>query len=214
MFTYRRRRHYAERLAATLADARATPLIHALDLAEPGSIAALVHALQGSRLKIDGMVIAAAGGLERNEPADYAERLNAAGPWRLISALQPVLARGGRIVLVTSHEAHFFGKRPTYQPYAEIARTKHAGAARILAEQQSLEHQGLSFHIVSADLIEDTPTAKLLEFGDPGLLERRRSASGGLPTTEEVATAIVDILQGEARQFGEAVYVGSFERLD
>ena len=48
-------------------------------------------------------------GLEHGKAADYAMRVNLAAQINLANGALPRMSVGGRIVLVTSHLAHFYG---------------------------------------------------------------------------------------------------------
>lgn len=70
---------------------------------------------------------------------------------------------------------------------------------------------GVSLVVVSGDLIDGTITPRLLDRMRPGVIERRRREVGQLPTTEDVARAIVNAAQAPELVSGDTVYVGSID---
>jgi hypothetical protein len=63
--------------------------------------------------------------------------------------------------------------------------------------------------VVSGDVIEGSLTPRLLERGQPGLLNARRSQAGTpLPTVADFAAAIVASISDPALASGDVVFVG------
>jgi hypothetical protein len=73
----------------------------------------------------------------------------------------------------------------------------------------ALTERGISFVVVSGDMIEGTVTATLLDRAAPGAIEARRQEAGRLYTVEEfaaeiVATATADVPTGHTEYVGGA----------
>jgi hypothetical protein len=104
--------------------------------------------------------------------------------------------------------AHFYQERPVYGPYEPVAASKYAGEHALRARVAEFEKRGITFVVVSGDMIEGTITPKLLERMNKGVIESRRRQVGSLPTVEEFARAIVDAaFSGEKN--GATIFVGS-----
>ena len=165
-----------------------------------------VHAAFGG---LDLLFLNASGGLEKNKAADYAMRLNRDAQPNLLTQALPLMPEGSRVVFVTSHLAHFYGQAPSLPGYEPVAASKRAGEDALRALVPELGARGISLVVVSGDLIEGTITPKLLGRANPGLIEARREQTGGLPTTEEFATAIADAAGDSGLESGDTVFVGS-----
>jgi len=122
-----------------------------------------------------------------------------------------LMPQGSRIVFVTSHLAHFYGKGPQYASYESVAASKKAGEEALRAMIPSLSERGIRLVVVSGDLIEGTITPKLLERQSRGLIEKRRQAVGALPGVEEFAAAIVQAGISESYLSGDTIYIGSID---
>jgi hypothetical protein len=76
---------------------------------------------------------------------------------------------------------------PEYEP---VARSKSAGEDALRARIPELEAAGVSFVVVSGDMIEGTITATLLERVNPGAIQSRREAAGKLYNVSEFAAEV------------------------
>ncbi|WP_019201080.1 SDR family oxidoreductase [Tsukamurella sp. 1534] len=177
------------------------------------AIGADVTAVDGPRLLLDGaiagfgrvdaVVLNASGGLELGADEGYAMRLNRDAQVTMARAAAGAMTAGGRIVFVTSHQAHFSRTRPVPDGYGPIAASKLAGelALRDLAAEEDLR-----LGVVSGDMIDGTIIVRLLERRDPAAVEARR-AHGPLPTVTEFAAAIAAAADAETPS-GHTTYVG------
>jgi 3-oxoacyl-[acyl-carrier protein] reductase len=152
---------------------------------------------------LDILVLNASGGLEKGKPTSYAMELNLTAQVRTFEAALPLMPPGGCVVFVTSHLAHFYGRKPVYAAYEGIAASKKAGEDALRSRLPELAARGVRLAIVSGDMIEGTITPKLLERTQRGLIEMRREQAGALPTVREFADAIVDAAADAHRPSGE-----------
>lgn len=133
------------------------------------------------------LILNASGGLEKNKPDDYAMQLNYTAQVQLLEQALSMMPRGGCVVFITSHLAHFYGQKPVYDYYEPVAKSKKAGEDALRERIPELTKKGIRFVVVSGDLIEGTITPKLMERNSRGLIETRRSEAGVLPTITTVA---------------------------
>jgi NAD(P)-dependent dehydrogenase (short-subunit alcohol dehydrogenase family) len=207
---YRSKGSRAEDIAADVRALGRRALLIQADLTKADDIVAMTGAVRREYGRLDILVLNASGGLEKGKPSDYAMQLNLTAQVALVDAALPLMPRGGRIVFVTSHMAHFHGERPMAGPYEPVAASKFAGEQALRARAADFANRGVGFVVVSGDMIEGTITPKLLERIDRGTIESRRSQAGSLPTVEEFATAIVDAaLSTEVSR--QTIFVGSTE---
>jgi 3-oxoacyl-[acyl-carrier protein] reductase len=183
-------------------------LLAQADLTDQGSVEAMAVAIGRTFGRLDDLVLNASGGLEKGKAASYAMELNLTAQVRTLEAVLPLMQSGGCVVFVTSHLAHFYGRKPVYAAYEDIAASKRAGEDALLARIPQFEARGIRLAIVSGDMIEGTITPKLLERGQRGLIEHRRAQAGALPTVQEFAAAIVDAAADARRPNGHVSFVG------
>jgi hypothetical protein len=122
---------------------------------------------------------------------DYAMRLNRDAQVNALETLRPLLTSGSRVVFVTSHQAHFVRTVDTMPEYLPVALSKRAGEDALRDMIPALEADGIGFVVVSADMIEGTVTATLLDRANPGVIESRKDTVGKLYNVEEFAAEIV-----------------------
>jgi NAD(P)-dependent dehydrogenase (short-subunit alcohol dehydrogenase family) len=160
---------------------------------------------------IDLLILNASGGLEKGKDAGYALKLNLDAQVGLVDAALPYMRRGGRIVFVTSHPAHFYGQKPVMPAYEVVAASKHAGESALRTRVPEFAALGISLVVVSGDMIEGTITPRLLERTERGSLEARRAQVGSLPTVDEFAAAIVGAALDPTLESGATIFVGSVD---
>jgi 3-oxoacyl-[acyl-carrier protein] reductase len=165
-------------------------------------VTTMADAIKESFGRLDILVLNASGGLEKDKPANYAMKLNLTAQVRTLEAVLPLMAAGGCVIFVTSHLAHFYGRKPVYAAYEGIAASKKAGEDALRSKMPEFEARDLRLAIVSGDMIDGTITPKLLERTQRGLIESRRGEAGALPTVQEFASAIVDAAADSGRPNG------------
>jgi 3-oxoacyl-[acyl-carrier protein] reductase len=208
---YRSKRPKAEQVANELIAMGTDPLLLQGDITSAGDIAATFDHIRAAWGRLELLVLNASGGLEQDKPADYAMQLNLTAQVNLVHGALPLMPPGSRIVFVTSHLAHFYGRGPQYASYESVAASKKAGEDALREMIPSLSERGIRLVVVSGDLIEGTITPKLLERQSRGLIEKRRQAVGALPGVEEFAAAIVQAGVSESYSSGDTIYIGSID---
>ena len=208
---YRDKARRAEQVAAQVNASGGTGDIVQADITDPGSVEAMVAQVVERFGEIDVLILNASGGLEKDASPDYAMTLNRDAQVGLVTAALPSMRRGGRVVFVTSHLAHFHGEQPVLPEYEPVAASKKAGETALRAMLPDLEAAGIGLVVVSGDLIDGTITPKLLDRMRPGMIEERRTQVGWLPTTEDFATEIVKAAGSTELRSGDTIYVGSID---
>jgi 3-oxoacyl-[acyl-carrier protein] reductase len=183
-------------------------LLAQADLTQPGEVLTMAQAVQRDFSRLDILILNASGGLEKDKPASYAMELNLTAQVGMLDAVLPLMTSDGCIVFVTSHLAHFYGRKPVYAAYEGIAASKRAGEDALRARLPEFTARGLRLAVVSGDMIEGTITPKLLERTERGLIAARRGQAGALPSVAEFAAAIVEAAGDARRPNGEVAFVG------
>ena len=176
------------------------------DLTDEDAVEAMMGGVAGRFGHLDALVLNASGGMEFGADPGYAMRLNRDAQEAVVRLALPLMARGGRIVFVTSHQAHFVDRKEVPRDYVRVAASKHAGEHTLRAMRPSLQAKGIALVVVSGDMIEGTTTVRLLERSDPDAVAARRAAAP-LPSIEQFAGAIVRAAVGPIPD-DETIYVG------
>lgn len=207
---YRQKAPRATKVVAGIEAAGGRAVAVGADLTAPDGPAALIDAAVTSFGGLDLLVLNASGGMESAMGEDYALRLNRDAQVAMLAAAVEVMPSGSRVVFITSHQAHFVEKVETMEAYEPVARSKRAGEDALRAMIPELEAKGISFVVVSGDMIEGTVTATLLDRATPGAIEARRQEAGRLYSVAEFATEIVRMATSEVPT-GHTEYVGGAE---
>jgi NAD(P)-dependent dehydrogenase (short-subunit alcohol dehydrogenase family) len=190
VINFRNKAPRAEKLANEVRALGRRALVVGADLTDPASVAEMFDAVKAEFGGLDVLVLNASGGMESNMGEDYALRLNRDAQVNVLQTALPLLREGGRIVFVTSHQAHFIRTTPTMPEYEPVALSKRAGEDALRELIPSIEEQGVEFVVVSGDMIEGTITATLLERANPGAISQRRESAGRLYNVAEFAAEV------------------------
>ncbi|WP_024803442.1 SDR family oxidoreductase [Nocardia sp. BMG51109] len=211
VLNYREKQRRAQQLADDIGAAGGSASIAGADLSDEAAARSLVDDVVRRFGKLDVLVLNASGGLEQGAPADYAMAINRDAQLRLVRFALPHLRSGARIVFVTSHQAHFHGRKPVPEAYEPIAASKRAGEDALRALVPEFSSRGIGFTVVSGDMIDGTIIVRLLRRRDPDAVAAR-AEHGPLPTVEEFATAVADATEAAAEP-GHTVYIGGTDYL-
>ena len=171
-----------------------------------------LDAMFGQLERIDVLVLNASGGMERDADPGYALRLNRDAQVDVVERAVPLMPAGARVVFVTSHQAHFHGRRPGVDAYENVARSKRAGEDALRERLAWLAGKGISLVVVSGDMIDGTITVTLLDRMRPGLIEARKAEAGAIPTVEEFAAEVAAAATADVPS-GHTIYVGGQDYL-
>ena len=190
VINFRNKEARATKLVDKIVAAGGSAIAIGADLTDPVSVATMFDTIESEWGGLDILVMNASGGMESGMAEDYAMKLNRDAQATLLNTALPLLAPGSRVVFVTSHQAHFIHSTPTMPEYLPVALSKRAGEDALLEMIPILDAAGISFVVVSGDMIEGTITATLLERANPGAISARKDSAGRLYNVGEFAAEI------------------------
>lgn len=194
---YRQKAPRANKVVAEIEAAGGRAIAVGADLTNPEDVRVMMQAAVDTFGSLDILVLNASGGMESGLGEDYAMRLNRDAQLDALRAGTERMTDGGRVVFVTSHQAHFIREVETMPEYEQVALSKRAGEDAIAAEVPALAERGITAVIVSGDMIEGTVTATLLDRARPGALEQRRESAGRLYSVAEFAQEVAAMVTAE-----------------
>ncbi|KHE74988.1 SDR family oxidoreductase [Kocuria marina] len=207
---YRQKAPRANKVVKEITEAGGHAIAVQADITDAESRAGLFRAAVDEFGGVDVLILNASGGMETEMGEDYALRLNRDAQNDTLTEALRVLPEGGRVVFVTSHQAHFINDVETMPEYEAVAKSKRAGEDTLTARVPELQDKGIGFVVVSADMIEGTVTATLLNRARPGALDERREAAGKLYTVNEFAQEIAAMVTADVPT-GHVELVGGAE---
>lgn len=187
---YRNKEARAIKLVDAIAADGGTAIAVGADLTDEASRQQLFSTIEREYGGLDVLVLNASGGMESGLGEDYALKLNRDAQVETLKGALELMRDGGRVVFVTSHQAHFIRTTPTMQEYEAVASSKRAGEDALLALVPDLTERGVEFVVVSGDMIEGTITATLLDRLNPGAIAARREEAGKLYNVQEFAAEV------------------------
>ncbi len=131
------------------------------DISDEAEAAALMDSVATRFGRLYALVLNTAGRPEPGADPRYAMRLNRDAQRRLAQLAVPLMPAGGRIVYVTSHQAHFFPNKAVPKGYVAVAASKRAGETALYGMRSVLAHAGVYLTVVSGDRIDGPNTAPL-----------------------------------------------------
>lgn len=207
---YRQKAPRANKVVKEITEAGGAAIAVQADMTDVESLRGLLQAGVDEFGGVDILILNASGGMESGMGEDYALRLNRDAQNDALTEGLKVLPEGGRVVFVTSHQAHFINDVETMPEYEAVAKSKRAGEDTLAARVPEMSEQGVSFVVVSADMIEGTVTATLLNRARPGALEERRESAGKLYSVNEFAQEIAKMVSADV-ETGHVELVGGAE---
>lgn len=215
---YRQKAPRANKVVKHIEEAGGKAVAVGGDITTPEGRQAMFDAAQESFGGLNIVVLNASGGMESDLGDDYALRLNRDAQVSMLEEAAEIMEPGAQIVYVTSHQAHFIDDVPTMPEYEPVAKSKRAGEVALRERIPMLKSKGIGFIVVTADMIEGTITATLLNRMNPDAIESRRQAAGKLYTVDEFAEEIAALVGRDDLEVGHTEYVGGakdyFEQLE
>ena len=218
VINYRQKAPRANKVVKQIEEAGGKSVAVGGDITTPEGREAMIQAAQESFGGLDVLVLNASGGMESDLGEDYAMRLNRDAQVAMLEQAAAVMNAGAQILYVTSHQAHFIDEVPTMPEYQPVAKSKRAGEVALRERIPMLKEKGIGFVVVTADMIEGTITATLLNRMNPDAIESRRQAAGKLYTVDEFAAEIAALVGRDDLEVGYTEYVGGakdyFEQIE
>ncbi|HLL80187.1 MAG TPA: SDR family oxidoreductase [Ktedonobacteraceae bacterium] len=210
--TYRNKAARAQEVATAIVQRNVRGLALACDMTRFAEVASFFRDIKQWTDHLDAVVLNASGGLERELVAadpQYPMHVNRDAQLQFVDAALPLMHQGGVIVFVTSHWAHLYGQMEQVPAYEPIAASKYAGEQALRSRQDEFAGKGIRLIVITADLVEGTIAPKLLERIHPGLIARRRTAAGTLPTAAQMGREIASAASNADLPTGYTLAVGS-----
>src|SRR5882757_1975335 len=153
---YREKANRANTVAAAIRDAGGHASTIGADISNEADATAMIDSVKSRFGRLDALVLNASGGLERDADPGYAMRLNRDAQRRLSQLALPLMPVDGRIVFVTSHQAHFFPNKAVPKGYSAVAASKRAGETALYAMRSVFSRAGVHLTVVSGDMVDET----------------------------------------------------------
>jgi NAD(P)-dependent dehydrogenase (short-subunit alcohol dehydrogenase family) len=146
---YRENAADAETTARTIRFAGGHASTWRADLSDEGECAAMIDAVRADFGRLDALILNASVGAEPGANPGYAQRRNRDAQRRLALMALPLMSAGGRIVFVTSHQAHFYPYKAVPKGYTAVAASKRAGEATLNAMRPEFRRAGVHLTVVA-----------------------------------------------------------------
>jgi 3-oxoacyl-[acyl-carrier protein] reductase len=126
----------------------------AADISDEAGADAMMGSFAARFGRLDALVLNASGEVASGIDPHEAMRLNRDAQRRLAQSAVPLMPVGGRIVYVTSHQAHFFPNKAVPKGYAGVAASHRAGETALYRMRSTLARAGVCLTVVSGDMID------------------------------------------------------------
>ena len=128
------------------------------DICDEAAVTAMIDDIGHRFGHLDTLVLNAAGGLAHDIDPGTAMRINRSAQRRLARLALPLMPHGGRIIFVTSHQAHFYPNKAVPKGLLGLAASKRAGETTLHAMRSEFHRHGISFTVVSREITAYTGT--------------------------------------------------------
>lgn len=159
--------------------------------------------------QLGGLVLNAAGGLEKGKGPDYGLLVNRDSQIELTKGLTEALTPNGTVVYVTSHWAHLHGQveLPPFD-YEVVASSKHAGEQELRAMIPELTEREIRLIVVTGGLVTGTFVGDFAVRRFPEFTGQQR-AIDNVVTAEDMAERIADVIEDRSLPSGHTEVVGA-----
>ena len=123
VINYRQKAPRATKVVKEITEAGGRAIAVQADITDPESRGGLFRAAQDEFGGVDVLILNASGGMETELGEGYALKLNRDAQNDTLTEALELLPRGGRVVFVTSHQAHFINEVETMPEYEAVAKS-------------------------------------------------------------------------------------------
>lgn len=176
------------------------------DIEKPRVIADVSH---WAASHLGGLVLNAAGGLEKGKDPNYAMKVNHDAQLDLTRELRPALTPGGTIVYITSHWAHLHGQieMPPYE-YESIASSKNAAEKSLKAMIPELSDKEIRLIIVTGGIVTGTFVGDYAVRNFPEFAEQQ-DAIHNIVSAEDMGERVAYVIADKDLPSGHTEVVGA-----
>ncbi len=153
---YREQAERAESIAHAIRSAGGHASTLGADISDEAESTAMIDTIAARFGRLDTLILNASVGLELGADLGYAKRLNRDAQRRLALKAVPLMPAGGRIVFVTSHQAHFFPHKAVPKGQTAVAASRWAGETALYAMRSEFHRAGVRLTVVSGDMTDAT----------------------------------------------------------
>lgn len=139
------------RVARQLGSAE-THVVVTRDISDEFESAEVIETIADRFGRLDTLILNSSDALDTGADPACAMRLNRDAQRRLALAALPLMPVGGRIVFVTSHQAHFFPDKAVPKGYTAVAASMRAGETALLTRRSEFRRAGVQLTVVSGDM--------------------------------------------------------------
>ena len=211
VITYRdpAKRARAEETLHEIVAAGGEGIVERADITANDDMDALLATLKERYGRIDALILNAAGGLESDKSAEYADQVNRQAQISLVMKAAPLMPAGSWAVYLTSLWAHKHGELEPLPGYAPIAATKYRAEQDLRAMIPMLAEDGIRLGIVVGHLITGTGAYTVFKRKTRGAIDLlvETIEGGAFPTPDDVAAATLRFI-GSDEPSGHTVFVG------
>jgi NAD(P)-dependent dehydrogenase (short-subunit alcohol dehydrogenase family) len=152
---FRHRAQHAEATAQAIRAAGGSASTLRADIADETQCASMIETIAADFGRLDTVILNAAVGAELGTHPGYAGRRNREAQRRLALMAVPLMPAGGRIVFVTSHQAHFYPYKAVPKGFTAAAASKRAGEATLHAMRPEFHRAGVQLTVVAGDMVDE-----------------------------------------------------------
>nr|WP_090344848.1 SDR family oxidoreductase [Mycolicibacterium malmesburyense]CRL76663.1 short chain dehydrogenase [Mycolicibacterium malmesburyense] len=129
-----------------------THVVVTRDISDEFETAEVIDGIASRFGRLDTLILNSSDALDTGAEPGCAMRLNRDAQRRLALAALPLMPVGGRIVFVTSHQAHFFPDKAVPKGYTAVAASMRAAETALLTRRSEFREAGVQLTVVSGDM--------------------------------------------------------------
>ena len=150
---YREQAEHANAIADAIRSDGGNASTWGADISDEADVIAMMDHIADRYGRLDAVVLNAS---ETGTDPSSAMRVNHDAQGRLARLATPLMPVDGRIVFVTSHQAHFFPNKAVPKGYSTIVASQRAGETALYGMRSEFDRAAVRFTVVSGDMIDGT----------------------------------------------------------